>query len=124
MVEGIQLLDFIRRNIRSVWALELLLAIRSAPQRFWSLPELVGELRASDTVVLGVLAGFEQGGLIARGAGGTVTFAGGGGCLDQLCDALAEAYRERPFTVINAITCADDQVAGLADAFRLKAPPD
>ena len=119
-----QLLDFIRRSIPSVWALELLLTLRRPPRRAWSLPELVGELRASDAVVAGVLTAFEQEGLIARDRGGAVRFSGGARCLDQLCDALADAYKERPFTVIKAITCADDQVASLADAFQFRARRD
>jgi hypothetical protein len=118
-----QLLQFIRRSIRSVWALELLLALRQHPRRAWSMPELVGQLRASESVVTGVLVGFEQEGLVARepgGPGGSVRFAASAASLDQLCDALAEAYRERPLTVIKAITSPDSQLEGLAEAFQFR----
>ena len=118
-----QLIDFIRRNIRSVWALEVLLALRRPPLRAWSLPELVVELRASDAVVVGVVDAFERQGLVARAPDGAVSLAAVS-CLDQLCDALADAYKERPFTVISAITCTDEQLASLADAFQLRKSRD
>ena len=118
-----QLLDFIRRSIRTVWALRLLLMMRDAPCRVWSMGELVGELRASEAVVSGALSGFEQDGLVARTEGGGFRFAARGASLDELCDALAEAYRERPVAVINAITWPEDQTSSLADAFRFRDRP-
>jgi hypothetical protein len=120
VVNNTQLLEFIRRNVRSVWALELLLMLREQPRRAWSMSELVGQLRASHAVVTGVLVGFEQGGLVAREPGGAVRFAAGAARLDHLCDALAEAYRERPMTVIKSITVADTQIEGLAEAFQFR----
>lgn len=122
MVTEPRLLEFIRRNIRSVWALELLLLLRRAPPRAWSTGELIAELRASEGVVNTVLASFEQG-LICHEAGGRVRLGEGIGCVDELCDVLAEAYRERPFSVIGAISSQDDQLASFADAFRLKDGP-
>lgn len=118
LLTTMQLLEFIRRSIRSVWALELLLAMREHPKRMWSEPELVGQLRASDAVVAGVLAGFEREGLVARGPGGAVRFTADSVALDHLCDALAEAYRERPLAVIKAIRSPDAPLEGLAEAFQ------
>jgi len=118
-----QLLDFIRRSIRTVWALRLLLMMRDSPCRIWSVGELVGELRASEAVVSGALIGFEHDGLVARTDGGGFRFAAKGASLDELCDALAEAYRERPVAVINAITWPEDQIHSLAEAIRFRDRP-
>lgn len=118
-----QIVEFIRRSIRSIWALELLLVIRREPLRLWSANELVGELRASEAVVSGVLAGFEQDGLVAREGPNRFRFAPAMKQLDELCDALADAYRQRPVAVINAISAPDDRLAALANAFRLNEPP-
>jgi DNA-binding IclR family transcriptional regulator len=115
-----ELLRFIRRSVRSVWALELLLLIRRPPLHAWSSAELVGELRASDSVVDQVLAGFESDGLVARVGEGRFRFAAEIARIDELCDALAEAYRERPHAIIQAITAPDENLAAFADAFRLK----
>ncbi|MGH6957542.1 MAG: hypothetical protein ACREEW_12835 [Caulobacteraceae bacterium] len=117
---GPSLIEFIRQSIRSVWALELLLLIRRQPARAWSRRELVGELRASDAVVAGVLGRFETDGLVARDAEGRYRFTAKCNGLEGLCDSLAEAYKERPVVVINAIASQDDQLAAFADAFRLK----
>ncbi len=119
-MSDVQLIDFIRRSIRSVWALELLLLLRREPVRAWSAGELIGELRASEGVVHGVLAGFETDGLVAREGKDRFRFAPVVACVDELCDALADAYRERPFSVISAITSSDAQAASLAEAFRLR----
>jgi hypothetical protein len=119
----LRLLEFTKRSVRSVWALELLLLIRGQRSRTWSMRELVGELRASEAVVTGVLSGFERDGLVARDARGAVRFAPEEYCIDQLCDALAEAYRERPLAVINVITRPDDQIESLAEAFRFRDEP-
>ena len=120
MVGDLDLVAFIRRSIPSVWALDVLLLVRRAPLRSWSAGELVGELRASDAVVLGVLDGLEREGLVARGEDGRVRFAPAAALLEDLTVALAEAYAERPVAVINAIVSTDAKLQTLADAFRLK----
>jgi hypothetical protein len=122
MVTSVDLVAFIRRSIPSVWALDILLLVRQSPARSWSAGELVGELRASDAVVLGVLAGLEREGLVARSEDGRFRFAPAADLLEQLTMALAEAYAERPVAVINAIVSTDAKLQSLADAFRLKPP--
>jgi hypothetical protein len=123
LADDVQLLDFIRRSIPSVWALELLLVLRRTPLRPWSSAELVSELRASEAVVGGVLSGLEAGGLVQSMPDGRVRFSASSE-LDELCDALAEAYRERPVAVLTAISAPEDRLASLANAFRWKDPPD
>ena len=118
MVADLELLTFIRRSIPSVWALDVLLLVRRPPLRGWSPGELVGELRASDAVVLGVLEGFQREGLVAKGEDGRFSFAPAAQALEDLTVALAEAYSERPVAVINAIVSSDAQLQALADAFR------
>jgi hypothetical protein len=122
MVADVDLLAFIRRSIPSVWALDVLLLVRRPPARSWSAGELVGELRASDTVVLGVLDGLQRDGLVARGEDGRFSFAPAAELLDELTVALAEAYAERPVAVINAIVSTDAKLQSLADAFRFDLP--
>jgi hypothetical protein len=120
MVTDMELLQFIRRSVRSLWALRLLLLIRQPPLRVWSVDELVGELRASGGVVDGVLESFEEQGLVLRDASGCFSYATG---FDDLCDALAEAYQQRPFAVMNAIVSPDDKLEALAQAFRWAEKP-
>jgi hypothetical protein len=122
MVADVDLMAFIKRCIPSVWALDVLLLVRRSPARTWSAGELVGELRASDTVVLGVLDGLQRDGLVARDEDGRFHFAPVADLLEELTVALAEAYAERPVAVINAIVSTDANLQTLADAFRLTPP--
>lgn len=122
MVADVDLVAFIRRSIPSVWALDILLLVRRQPARSWSAGELVGELRASDAVVLGVLDGLQRDGLVVKGEDGRFRFAPAADLLEELTVALAEAYAERPVAVINAIVSTDAKLQLLADAFRLNPP--
>jgi hypothetical protein len=122
MVADLDLVGFIRRSIPSVWALDVLLLVRRPPLRTWSAGELVGELRASDAVVNGVLSGLQREGLVAEGEDGRFRFAPAATLLEDLTVALADAYAERPFAVINAIVSTDAKLQTLADGFRLKPP--
>lgn len=122
MVADLDLLRFIRRSIPSVWTMDVLLLVRRPPLRSWSAGELVGELRASDTVVTAALAGLQREGLVASGEDGRFRFAPVAAVLEDLTTALAEAYAERPVTVINAIVSNETQLQALADAFRLNEP--
>lgn len=113
------LLDFIRDTIKSVWALEMLLALRRHGERAWTADELVGELRASLTLVKGNLAVFEAAGLVLQ-EDDRFRYAPASAWLESLCAELEAVYRERPVTVINAIVSPSDKLRDLANAFRLK----
>lgn len=117
------LLGFIRENVRSVWALELLLLLRRSPERAWGVEELLGELRASTGIVGDNLARFERAGLVLRAQDGRYRFAPAAPALASLCDELDHAYRERSVAVINAIVTPPDRLQALADAFRIKRDP-
>lgn len=122
MVADLDLLAFIRRSIPSVWALDVLLLLRRPPPRSWAASDIVGELRASDAVVIGVLEGFQRDELVAKTEDGRFQFAPAASLLEELTVALADAYAERPVAVINAIASTDAKLQTLADAFRLYAP--
>lgn len=117
------LLGFIRENVRSVWALELLLLLRRSPERAWGVEELLGELRASTSIVGDNLARFERAGLVLRTEDGRYRFEPAAPALARLCDELDHAYRERSVAVINAIVTPPDRLQALADAFRIKRDP-
>lgn len=119
-----ELATFIRGSVRSVWALELLLFLRQRRSRAWSEETLVRELRASRTLVKQGLAAFEAVGLLTRGDDDCWTYVPASQALDDLCQALERAYRERPVTVVNAIAASpDEKLQTFADAFRFKGKP-
>src|SRR5688572_19638976 len=102
MQGDVELLELIRRSVRSVWALELLLLMRRERQRSWTPDELVTELRASQTLVADNLAVLESTGLVI-GEDGRFHYAPASPFFDALCARLEEEYRLRPVAVINAI---------------------
>jgi hypothetical protein len=114
------LFGFIREQLRSVWALELLLLMRREAGRSWAPHELVTELRASPALVSDNLESFERGGLVVADEDGRYRFSPAAPLLVSLCDQLDAAYRERPVRVINAIVAPADKLQTLADAFRIR----
>jgi hypothetical protein len=114
------LLAFMRHNLTSVWALELLLLMRAAPDRDWTAPVLVAELRASEPLVTGILEHLGRTGLVRANADGSVRYAPAGATIAALCDQLEAAYRQRPVAVIGAISAPADKLQALADAFRIR----
>jgi len=119
MARELALLTFIRRSIPSLWALDMLLLVRKPPPRSWSVRELVGEMRASEAVVTGVLDVFQREGLVAADGEGRFRFAPAVEAVEQLAEALAEAYAARPVAVRAAIASPESDLQTLADAFRL-----
>jgi len=116
--ESPDLAAFVRKHIRSVWAVELLLTLRRDPNRCWTPAELVAELRASANLVGANLAGFEQSGLAVHDDAGCWRYAPAAPVLDALAVRLERAYRERPVRIINLIARPEDPIQGLADAFK------
>jgi hypothetical protein len=113
-----ELAAFVRDNLRSVWAMELLLLLHRAPERRWRPSELVRELRASDTLINDNLNLFQQHGLaVAEDAGWR--FAPANRMLEELTERLARAFRERPVTTMGLVTGADP-IQSLSDAFKIR----
>lgn len=110
---------FVRETIGSVWALELLLLMRRTADRAWTEDDLVRELRASASVVSANLAVFQRAGLVAC-EDDRCRYAPAAPVLADLCDELAERYREAPVRLINLIVSPKDKLQALADAFKIK----
>ena len=112
--------QFIREHIRSVWALELLLRLKHDPQRSWSIEELVGDLRASHSLVTDNLSAFESAGMVVADDRGGFRYQPAAAVLAKVCDDLDAAYRTKPVTVIRWISAPIERLQSLADAFKFK----
>ncbi len=116
-----EILDFISVYLKSVWALELLLLVRSGKGRRWTVAELNRELRASDLLVYKILREFVETGLVVEAAPELFEYRAATPALDQLVNALAGVYAERPVRVIDAIVNTPNKnIQVLADAFNLR----
>jgi hypothetical protein len=114
--------DFVRSQLGSVWALEVLLLLRRQPRRPWTVAETVAELRAATGLVQGVFDRFLATGLIVQDGALRYRYAPASLVIDGLCDAVEEAYRQRPVATIALISAPADRLQQLADAFRFRGP--
>ncbi|MGE5562359.1 MAG: hypothetical protein ACM3ZV_03530 [Bacillota bacterium] len=114
-----EILRFIASSFRSVWALELLLVLKSE-QRSWSHEDLVTTMRASDLVVTRALDALEAAGLVSNSDKGA-QYLPVSGDVSALVDQAEALYAKRPDAVRRAIisTSAGDATA-FANAFRLR----
>ena len=118
------LLSFIRASIRSTWALELLLLMRTRASQAATPDELVRALRSTPTLITTCLEQLQQAGLVREESSGW-RYAPAAPALDQLTAELEAAYAERPVAVVNAImTTPSDRLKSFADAFRFPKKDD
>jgi len=114
-----ELLSFIASSFRSVWALELLLLLKS-DRRVWPRAELVTTLRASELVVSNALDGLVAGGVASVDNEGA-RFTPANKSLAQCVDRVEQLYRSRPNAVRRSIIAASSSsAAAFADAFKLR----
>jgi hypothetical protein len=118
------LLAFVQASFRSVWSLELLLALYREPERSWSRADLVAELRSSEAVVSQSVDSLMAAGLIVLGEDGSVAYRPAGREEDALIAELADVYRRKPSTVRRAIVqSSSDKLQTFADAFKVRKGP-
>ena len=116
-------LRFIAASFPSVWALELLLALKSEG-RVWSRAELVSALRASELVVAKAIDALVVAGLASVEGDGT-TFAPANDHLRDCVERAEKLYRGRPNAVRRQIIAANTGSAtAFADAFKLRRERD
>jgi hypothetical protein len=116
-------LRFIAASFPSVWALELLLALKSE-RRSWTRDELVQGLRASDLVVSKTLDALVAAGL-ATIEGDGAAYAPVNRDVEQCVELVEQLYRSRPNKVRRAIVSAStSSAAAFADAFKIRRGTD
>lgn len=117
------ILRFVAASFPSVWALELLLALKSDP-RPWPREELVRTLRASELVVGKAIDALVAAGLISIEGDGAVYLPVNSDVADCV-EKVEQLYRTRPNRVRRAIVAAGASSAtAFADAFKLRRDED
>jgi predicted transcriptional regulator len=116
-------LRFVAASFPSVWALELLLALKRE-RRPWSREELDATLRASELVVSRALEALAAAGLASFENGGAI-YLPVSADVDRLVEQVEQTYRTRPNAVRRAIIAASASSAtAFADAFKLRRDRD
>ncbi|HEX4800812.1 MAG: hypothetical protein ACM3IG_04495 [Myxococcales bacterium] len=116
-------LRFVAASFPSVWALELLLTLKSE-RRVWTREELVAALRASELVVSKALDALVAAGLISIESGGGRYLPVNQDVADCV-ERVEQLYRTRANKVRRAIVSAQTSSAtAFADAFKLRRNED
>ncbi len=114
------LAEFIEYSFGSVWALELLLLLHDS-KRGWLRPELVRELRSSDSVVEQSTERLVAAGLVLVEKDATARYAPATPEQDALVRRLHDEYAKRPAAVRRVILQGrEEKLRSFSDAFRLK----
>ena len=121
MISEDAVLGFAAALFRSVWALELLLALRRGHDRAWTADELIRELRSSQVVIAEALNNLVAAGLVVEEEGGRFRYQGGTPATEEMVAALEGLYAAKPTAVIREIvTTPNMKLKILSDAFRIK----
>jgi predicted transcriptional regulator len=121
MIPEDTVLDFAGALFRSVWALELLLALKRRGERSWPAPDIVRELRGSRVVVDEALNNLIAAGLVVQEDTGGYRYRAGSPAADELVIELEKLYAAKPTAVIRKIvTSPSTKLQILSDAFRIK----
>ena len=116
-------LRFIAASFPSVWALEVLFALKR-DRRVWMREELVAALRASDLVVSKAIDALVAAGLASiEGAG--ASYLPVNRDVEDCVEQVEQLYRIRPNMVRRAIVAASTSSAvAFADAFKIRRGTD
>jgi hypothetical protein len=124
-----ELLDLIAHAIDSLEVVEVLLVLRRAPERAWSVTNVAHELRLATEKAAAALAAHHAAQLLTveRGERGerAYRYAPATASLRDVVDQLAIAYDTRPVTLVKALYDRPPRaVQSFADAFRLRKPDE
>lgn len=120
MVSENDILDFAGASFRSIWALELLLALRRDGGRSWVPSDLIKELRSSRVVVIEALNNLTAAGLAMEEDAGGYRYAATG-ALDEMVVEVERLYALKPTLVTHRIVNSPSaKLQILSDAFRIK----
>jgi hypothetical protein len=115
-----EVLTFVTTAIPSVWALEMLLLMRAAPARSWSVDDLIRESRSSVSAVQEAMSLLSAAGLVAAEAN-SFRYSPANAALEELAGEIAGLQAKKPTTVVRAILSAPHhKLRSFSDAFKIK----
>jgi DNA-binding transcriptional regulator GbsR (MarR family) len=113
-------LQFLRAQVGSVYALEVLLFLKQR-KRVWMPDEIVRELRSSRTAVSNALDRLVLAGLAAETPGRGFAFVPADEELSALAEEIEKVYATKPMMVVKSImTEPNEKLRVFSDAFKLK----
>jgi hypothetical protein len=113
-------LSFVQESLPSVWALEVLIAMRRAGPRRWQQEDLVRETRSSTLVVDEALRALLAASLVAQDDG-LYCCRPATPVLERLASEVDRLYAAKPMTLIKAILAVPyDKRGPFSGSFRLR----
>lgn len=113
------LIHFVRTHVRSIWALEVLLLLRSKAPAALTQEEIVSALRASPGLISRIVDQLAAANLIVDESGACRFECDP--ALAKLCEALEAAAQDRPIALRDAIASSPNhKLRNFSEAFRLK----
>lgn len=117
--------QFIQTTVPTVDAAEVLLALAAQPERWWDAAQLAEALRPSSTLTTGAatrhLETFHARGLLAAEPPDRFQYRPASEDLAAQVVTLAQAYTERPVTLIRIIyALRDAKIRSFAEAFKVR----
>lgn len=121
MIPEETVLEFAAALFRSVWALELLLALKRRGKRGSNPSDIIKELRASRVAVAEALADLVAAGLVVKDDAGNYRYRAATPGVDDMVVELERLYGLKPTSVIRKIVSTPNvKLQILSDAFRIK----
>lgn len=121
MIPEDTVLDYAGALFKSIWALELLFAIRRRGPTPWQTADMVRELRGSRVVVAEALNNLVTAGLVIQEDEGGYRYRANSAGVDKLVIELEKLYASKPSVVIRKIVTAQSmKLQILSNAFRIK----
>ncbi|HJS40444.1 MAG TPA: hypothetical protein VJ763_03485 [Sphingomicrobium sp.] len=118
---GPEIAAFLRDHFKSVWALELLLFLKTHAETAWESGQLVAALRTSEIIVSTSTDMLVAGGLVSVDGKGRVRYAPASDDLSRLVDVTQALYAKKPDRVRRVIiSSAATGLSAFADSFRLR----
>ena len=115
--------EMVESCLDSVWSLELLLLLHAQPDRRWTTPEIVAELRSSELVVAQSVRCLGGGGLLIEEVDGTVQYSAVSPDLAAFVAKLDREYKARPNQIRRMIVGRSNaKLTSFSDAFVLRKP--
>jgi hypothetical protein len=116
-----EILDFVRKSIRSLSALEVLRCLRGDRDRSWRADALVRELRSSKVAIADALNCLRAAGLVEEAPNNSYRYHPASPELDEVAAIIVGTYAAMPSAVINALFAEPNEKLRLfSDAFKLK----
>jgi hypothetical protein len=117
-------LEFVGQTFRSIWPVELLLTLYQRPDQRWPFDTLVGEIRASRSIVHDALQSLLAAGFIVIDPDGLYRYQPDSPEREDMARAVIDLYNRKPRAVMRSIFPAPrDRIRTFTDAFRLRKDP-